>query len=81
MTKHAITTAEKTRENRIRRKARRRGLTLSKSRRLDTGALDYGKYALLDHRTGKPVTPLIAGEFTHSQTLDQIEAWLDRKGS
>ena len=70
----------KTRENRLRRLARRRGLTLSKSRRLDRGALDYGLFALLDRQTGKPVTPLLAGEFTHSLTIDAIEAWLDRKG-
>jgi hypothetical protein len=34
---------------------------------------------LLDHKTGKPVTPLLAGEFKHSQSLDEIEAYLAGK--
>lgn len=43
-------TAEKVRENRLRRVAARRGLTLTKSRRRDEGALDFGVYWFLDDR-------------------------------
>ena len=77
MIKQAVTisVAEKTRENRIRRRAARRGLTLSKSRRFDAGAIDYGKFALLDHK-GKAVNPPTPEGFVHSWTLDQIEAHL-----
>jgi len=40
--------AEKVRENRIRRMAERQGLALSKSRRRDPRALDFGVYRLID---------------------------------
>lgn len=39
--------AEKTRENRLRRKARRRGLELQRFRTKDRGHLLYGTYHLL----------------------------------
>jgi hypothetical protein len=45
----------KVRENRLRRMAHRRGLALRKSRRRDPGALDFGRYWLLDQETGDPV--------------------------
>lgn len=38
--------ADKVRENRLRRAATRQGLRLSRSRRRDTRALDYGEYSL-----------------------------------
>ena len=41
-------TAEKVRENRLRRMAERRGLVLVKSRRRDPGATDFGAYWLHD---------------------------------
>jgi hypothetical protein len=41
-------TSEKVRENRLRRAAERQGLTLSKSRRRDPRAKDYGTYQLGD---------------------------------
>jgi hypothetical protein len=47
--------AEKVRENRLRRVAGRRGLTLQRSRRRDVRALDYGLYWLID-QTGIPAT-------------------------
>ena len=74
-----VTPAVKTRENRARRKATRRGLRLSKSPRRDPGALDYNLYALIDH-TGKAVNAPLAGSFNHSWTLDQIKAHLNGKG-
>jgi hypothetical protein len=42
---------EKIRENRLRRMASRRGLTLRRSRRRDVRASDFGGYLLLDQRT------------------------------
>ena len=41
----------KTEEARLRRMADRRGLVLSKSRRRDPHAIDFGLYALLDTQT------------------------------
>jgi hypothetical protein len=37
-------TAEKTRETRLRRMAERQGLTIRKSRRRDPRAIDYGRW-------------------------------------
>lgn len=68
-----MTAAEqhKVRENRLRRMAARQGLRLSKSPRRDHRALDYGKYALLDARTGKSVT---TGDGTpYTLSLDAAE--------
>jgi hypothetical protein len=46
------TSAEKVRENRLRRMAERQGFALRKSRRRDPHALDYGTYYLVDPDTG-----------------------------
>jgi hypothetical protein len=67
------------RENRLRRAAWRRGLTLSRSRRRDPGGLDFGLYALLDHK-GCPVNPPLPAGFVHSLTLDAVEAFLAKQG-
>jgi hypothetical protein len=68
-------TATKTRENRARRAARRRGLRLSKSRTRDTGGSDFGLYGLfLDGKAVNP--PLLPGKFKHSWTIDQVEDYL-----
>ena len=64
----------KTKENRLRRKADRYGWHLSKSRRRDPDALDYGMYAILDNQTGATVHA--TGWFTHCLTLDDVEAKL-----
>lgn len=61
--------ADKVRENRLRRAAARQGLRLSRSRRRDTRALDYGEYSLRN-RAGA----LIAA----SPGLDGVEAYLLR---
>ncbi len=67
---------EKTRENRLRRKAERCGLRLIKSARRDPDASDYGLYALLDLQTGGAVNPALAGRWTCSWTLDEVEHYL-----
>ena len=41
-------TAEKVRENRLRRMAERQGLELRKSRRRDPRAIDYGRWYIVD---------------------------------
>jgi hypothetical protein len=65
---------EKVRENRIRRAAERQGLALSKSRRRDPRALDYGVYRLRDGRGGVVLETTDPGE---------VEAYLrgERNGS
>jgi len=55
----------RTRENRLRRAAQRQGLRLSRSRRRDPRALDFGIYTLLDGTT------VVA-----SGTLDDVELFL-----
>ena len=66
---------DKTRETRLRGMARRQGLELSKSRRRDPNALDYGLYALIMDNGGA-VNPAIIGHFVHSWDLDQVEYYL-----
>ena len=41
-------TATKVRKNRLRETAKRRGLTLHRVRRKDSGALDHGAYLLME---------------------------------
>jgi hypothetical protein len=65
---------EKTRENRLRRVAARRGLVLQKSRRRDPWALDYGAYWLLDEETSL----ILNGQY--GMDLDGIEEWLSDRG-
>jgi hypothetical protein len=61
-------TTEKSREIRIRHALGRQGYTLSKSRRRDPRALDYGRYTISDGNGG------IAGE---AVSLDGVEQWLN----
>jgi hypothetical protein len=68
--------AAKVRENRLRRIADRHGYRLEKSRRRDPSAIDFGLYALIDHRTGSAANPSIAGHYVHTWDLDQVEAYL-----
>lgn len=68
-------TEEKVRENRLRRMAERRGLLLTKSRRRDPGAVDYGRYWVIDpgHPDGgNNITP----DGLHD--LDEVEYFLNR---
>jgi hypothetical protein len=64
------------RENRLRRMAKRQGLTVLKSRRRDPRAIDYGGYMLVDARTNL----VVAGGSPHpySLDLDEVEAHLTR---
>lgn len=57
----AVINAEKTRENRLRRMARRQGLDLQKSRRRDPRALDYGGYQLIARGSNSLVLGELAG--------------------
>jgi hypothetical protein len=67
---------DKVRENRVRRKAERQGLTLARSRRRDPDARDFGGYMLIDAQTNA----VAAGGDPHaySLTLDEAEAWLTK---
>lgn len=64
---------EKTRENRARRAAERRGLRLERSRRRDPKAIGYGQYQLIDVATGIVASRGGAGGWL---TMDQVEAQL-----
>jgi len=66
-------TAEKTRENRLRRMAQRQGLTLQKSRRRDPRAIDYGRWLIVD-----PNRNAIVGGEPGRWTLDDVERFLTR---
>lgn len=74
------TTAEKTRETRLRRMAERQGLRLVKSRRRDPRAIDYGRYMILDVWT----TGVVAGSDGDiglpQWTLDDVEEFLTGEG-
>lgn len=63
---------EKSRENRARRVAERRGYRLEKSRRRDPGAIDYGRYQLIDAATNTVAS--FGGRWL---TLWEIERQLD----
>ena len=62
-------TDDKIRENRLRRMAARQGLVLTRSRRRDRRALDYGLY-WLTNAAGKQVTA------PGGASIDQIESYL-----
>lgn len=63
---------DKVRENRLRATASRRGLSLTKSRRRDPRAVDYGMYWLIDVRTNKIRSPEVG-----LANLDAVEQWLN----
>jgi hypothetical protein len=63
----------KVRENRLRRAADRQGLFLSRRRRRDPNARDFGRYALL--RDGQPTHGVDMDGF-YTLTLDMVEAIL-----
>lgn len=65
--------SEKVRENRLRRMAARRRLVLVKSRRRDTGAWDFGTYALVNHAGAR----VFASEGGFGKTIDEIEEHLE----
>ena len=65
---------DKVRENRLRRMADRQGLRLTRSRRRDPLALDYGAYWLVDIE----LNAVVAGDSNVGMTLDEVEAELLR---
>ena len=67
--------AEKVRENRLRRAARRQGFELRKSRRRDPGAYDYGRWMIVEPG-GNTVVAGAQDTGTPSMTLDEVEDWL-----
>jgi hypothetical protein len=67
-------TEEKIRENRLRRMAARQGLSLTKTRRRDRRALDYGRWRIAD-ASGAVVA---GGE---DLTADEVEAYLTGRRS
>jgi hypothetical protein len=67
-----MTSSERTRETRLRRMAERQGLRLTKSRRRDLRALDYGEYYIVEPNTNA----LVAGDYHSLPDLDAVEAWL-----
>ena len=69
----ATSTAQKVRENRLRRMAERQGLRLVKSRRRDPRAYDYGGYWLVEMNTNECVGGGQAG-----MSLDAVQAALTR---
>jgi hypothetical protein len=67
------TTAQKTRETRLRRMAERQGLRLVKSRRRDPRAIDFGDFMLVDAETNS----IVVGEIGRVRcSLDDIERYL-----
>jgi hypothetical protein len=64
------TNEERTRENRARRVAERRGYRLEKTRRRDPQAIDYGTFYLISITTEKQALA--------SKSLDEIEAFLEK---
>jgi hypothetical protein len=72
----ALSTAEKVRENRLRRMAERQGLRLVKSRRRDPRAIDYGLYTLVSDRTNTVVAGTERTTGRPEFTLDDVEDWL-----
>lgn len=65
-----MTADEKVRENRLRRMAERQGLKLTRSRRRDPRALDYGLYWLIDIHSNTLVSP------KSGSSLDEVERLL-----
>ena len=67
---------DKIRENRLRRAAQRQGLALTKSRRRDPRAYDYGTYMLLDTSTNAVVAS--GSQSGYGMNLDDIETALNK---
>jgi hypothetical protein len=63
-------TAEKVRENRLRRAAQRQGLELRKSPRRDPRALDYGTWLVVNPRSGSRRVELA--------NIDAVQAYLEQ---
>jgi len=70
-------TAERVRENRLRRALERQGFRLLKSRARDPRALTYGGYQIIDPESGGCVAGWSEGGKGPGYTfdLDDVEAW------
>ncbi len=68
----------RTREDRLRRQVKRKGLRLMKSRHRDPRAAYYGRYRIID-LAGNPVPGCGTGS-SYPMTLDDVEAWLASLG-
>lgn len=65
---------DKIRENRLRRMAERQGFRVTKSRRRDPRAVDYGLYNIIDPELNAVIAGV--GLRDHSMTLGDVEEWL-----
>jgi len=65
---------EKVRENRLRQKAKRMGLSVLKSRRRDPQALDFGHFMIVDAHTNGVLAG--SGPFGADMSLDDVETFL-----
>lgn len=72
-------TADKVRENRLRRMAARQGYQLAKSRRRDPLAVDFGVYWIVDPNSNA----IVAGDPSNGggMDLDTVEKWLSEPES
>jgi hypothetical protein len=70
-----MTDEDKVRENRLRRAAQRQGLALTKSRRRDPRATDYGTYMLVNVRTNAVVAS--GSRSGYGMNLDDVEDHLN----
>jgi hypothetical protein len=77
----AAQTADKTRENRLRRIAARQGLSLRKSPRRDPNALGYGTYMLADSTTRRVVAMDWNLPGGYGLDLEAIEEVLSRQSN
>ena len=68
-----MTNAEKVRENRLRRMAKRQGMTLKKNPRRDPRAIDYGGYKLTNSRGRSVLGVTVRG---WAVAIDKVEAYL-----
>jgi len=68
-----MTNKEKTRENKLRRMAKRQGYVLQKSNSRDRLAVEYGKGRLCDVNTGTIVFGNLGG---FGKSIDEIEMFL-----
>ena len=71
-----MTAKDKAMENRLRRKADRMGMRLTRSRRRDPDAIDFGCYALIDLENGGYCFGQNALG-TPGATLDEIREFLE----
>jgi hypothetical protein len=73
-----VNTDKKVRENRLRRKLARMGFQLTKSKRKDPDALDFGKYVIFEPGTTWAV---FGNKKRFDLSLDDVEAWIKQQTS